>query len=143
MEDHLITLLTKCLWEYQEMTPQVEGVMLVATSGFIVASTFSMSDEISRLAAVSSALFLLGRQFTHEFELGKLGEIGVRYTNEDGEPRDAELLPVNPNYFLVVAIERVSAVSLPMVTVPFNTQQMTYFVARLLDGDDPPPIQWM
>lgn len=144
MEGRQVALVTKCLWEFQEMTPEVEGLMLVGMDGFILASTLSHSESTSRVAAVVSALVGLAKQASEEWERGVFNEVRVRFKDHQDKLRDAQLIAVNDTAVLVIILQRTATLSLASVVVPFNTRQALEYVSRVMAGEEnPPQITWM
>jgi hypothetical protein len=144
LERQQIARISKCLWEFQEMTPEIYGLVLFGAEGFVVASTLTYTPSISRVAAVSAALVGLAKQCTAEWERGNFEEVRVRYRDEDDRQWDAQLLPVTLMYTLAVVIQRPPALSVSNIVLSFNTQQAQHYVASVLNGaDDPPRITWM
>jgi predicted regulator of Ras-like GTPase activity (Roadblock/LC7/MglB family) len=144
VEARQIALMTQCLWEFQEMTTEVEGLMLIGMDGFVIASTIAITESTSRVAAVVSALVGLAKQVTEEWERGTFSEVRVRFKDQSDRQRDAQLIPVGESAVLVVLLQRTAALSLASITVPFNTRQALQYVALVLNGtDDPPQVTWM
>jgi predicted regulator of Ras-like GTPase activity (Roadblock/LC7/MglB family) len=144
VESRKVALVTRCMWELQEMTPEVEGLLLIGTDGFVIASTLRHSQTTSRMAAVSSALVGLAKQVCEEWERGNFQCVNVTYQDETGTNYVAQLMGVTASTILVAITKRVMTFSLATITVPFNIQQTVNYVSQVLSGvDEPPQITWM
>ncbi len=139
MENRQVALVTRCLWEFQEMTSEIDGLILVNVDGAILTSTLTYSESTDRVAAVASTLVALARQVSEEWERGDFNEVRVRYRDQHAQLRDAQLIAVTDDAVLVIILQRTASLSLSSVTVPFNTRQALQYVAHVLLGDDNPP----
>lgn len=144
MENPQVTLVTQCLWEFQEMTPEVDGVMLIGGDGIIVASTLSPDETTTQVADVVLALVRLAREAIEDWEQGNFQEVRVRYRDDRNRMRDAQLISAGHDAVLVLVLQQRPAFSLASISVPFNTRLALRYLTRVLEGDtEPPPINWM
>src|SRR5687767_15060145 len=142
VENRQVALVTRCLWEFQEMTPEIDGLLLVGTDGCVLASTLSQSEATSRVAAIASTLVSLAKQAADEWERGSFHEVRVRFKDQQGRQRDAQLIAVSESIVLVIVLERATTLSLSGMTLMQNTRQALQYVARVLLGENPPPALW-
>lgn len=144
MEKQKIARIAKCLWEFQEMTPEISGLILLGAEGFVIASTLSYTPATTRLAAVASALVALGRQASEEWSRGSFEEIRVRYKDAQDRKWDVQLLPISPMITLAVITQRPPLLSVANIVLSFNTQQAAHYIGAVLGGETaPPPVTWM
>lgn len=144
MENRQVALVTRCLWEFQEMTPEIEGLILVAVDGTILTGTLTHTESTERVAAVTPTLLGLARQVSEEWDRGDLHEVRVRYQDEQDRMHDAQLIAVTDSTILIMVLTQSTGPSLASVTIPFNTRQALQYVAHVLLGeDDPPSATWM
>lgn len=145
LESHKITLVTKCLWELQEMSHEIDGLILIGLDGFVIASTLSPTPSTTRVAAVSSALVELAKKVMQEWDRGDFSEVRVTYRDQAGQRRDAQLIPIHDYAILAVLLRNVATLSLATVIVPHNTRKAIQYIRRVVEEDTPPaePIEWM
>ncbi len=92
----------------QQGYPIVEGLMLVTTGGFVLASTFAKADSVSRLAAVSRTLFLLADDMCREFGRGDMQTVHLTYKRgiggDDNTPSRVILRTVGETIMLLMVL---------------------------------------
>jgi predicted regulator of Ras-like GTPase activity (Roadblock/LC7/MglB family) len=92
----------------QQGYPIVEGLMLVTTGGFVLASTFDKADSVSRLAAVSRTLFLLADDMCREFGRGEMHAVHLTYKRgmggDDNSPSRVILRTVGATIMLLMVL---------------------------------------
>lgn len=100
IRERLITL--------QRGYPVVEGLMLVTTGGFVLASTFNKEDSVSRLAAVTRTLFLLAGNMCQEMGRGDMKTVHLSYKRGFGGDDNATsrviMQPVGTGMMLVMVL---------------------------------------
>jgi predicted regulator of Ras-like GTPase activity (Roadblock/LC7/MglB family) len=138
MEQYQVALMTKCLWEFQEMLPEIDGIMLVSHDGFIIASTFVGGPSASRLAAVSSALVGLARRISPRMSCGPMVEVWARL--EDGS---VLLKPAGDDATMIILMHSPPRLNSTGTSFPINTHRAIEYVVQVMNGDDPPPITWL
>jgi len=144
MENQQLTLATRCLWEFQEMTPEVEGLMLIGQDGGILTTTLARTQSVQRVAGIVSTLVVLARQATETWNRGEFREVRVRYTDEQSRLRDAQLIIVTDEIILVVIHQRPAALGRGSVTIAYNARQAQQALAHILAGDVSLPfIPWL
>ncbi|MFO7321111.1 MAG: hypothetical protein DIU68_005245 [Chloroflexota bacterium] len=135
--------LTRCLWEFQEMTLEIEGLILISADRGVLASTVSESVAVNRVTAVVKTLIGLARQ-TSNWSPSQFNEYRVRYKDDAGNLRDAQLISVTDGIALVVILERQPTQNFAEPAAPFNTRQALHYVNRILRGEnDPPNAMWL
>jgi predicted regulator of Ras-like GTPase activity (Roadblock/LC7/MglB family) len=139
MENRRLALVAKCLWEFQENTLDVHGLMLVGTDGFVMASTVTPSPATSRIAAVAVALLGLAKQASAEMGRGGLHEVRVGYD----ESRFCVLTPVSDTAVLVVATESLVNNGTGLIALEVNRQRCAAALTQLMTRGTLPPVLWL
>jgi uncharacterized protein len=120
--DELVNLLD----EFLTVTPGVEAVAVVSPDGWpLVCATPTWLDE-RRLAAVSSALAVLG-----ERAVAELGKAGVDHVFVEGTHGHTALMPAGSNALVVATTYPGARVGL----VLYELRRTTMAVARIMDVD--------
>lgn len=84
-------LATQCLWSLQEAATEIEGLLLTGIDGLAWTTTFQGDDSTQRLAAVSTAMFLLGEEASESWGTGESREVMLKLSTDD---RDSDKIPV-------------------------------------------------
>ncbi|MEO0563598.1 MAG: roadblock/LC7 domain-containing protein [Chloroflexota bacterium] len=96
------------LFELQRAHPTIEGLMLVSTGGFTLATTFQKADSVSRLAAVTRTMYLLARDTCAEFDRGEMQAVHLSYrrghAGDDNLPSTVLLRSVTEDLMLVIVL---------------------------------------
>jgi len=138
MEQYQVALMTKCLWEFQEMLPEIDGIMLVGQDGFIIASTFVGGPSASRLAAVSSALVGLARKVSPRMSCGPMVEVWARL-----EAGSVLLKPAGDDATLIILVQSPPRLSQVVTSFSTNTHRAIDYVVQVMNGEEPSPITWV
>lgn len=144
MESRQLSQLTRCLWEFQEMTLEIDGLMLISVDGGVLASTIGESEAANRVAAVVMTLIGLARQTSEGWNQGDFHELRVRYKDDSNRLRDAQLIAVSEGIALVLVLERAASYGLAAANTPFNMRQALHYLTQILQGEENPPnASWM
>lgn len=139
-------LATQCLWSLQEATIEIEGLLLTHIDGLAWTTTLDGDDSTQRLAAVSTAMFLLGEEASETWGTGQSREVLLKLSTQDREHK-SDVDPVI-RYVLMrpVGLDAI----LVMVCRTDHLSQRFYdlmnkaegYLSAVLLGDDPPLPIW-
>lgn len=76
-------LATQCLWSLQEAATEIEGLLLTHLDGLAWTTTLQGDESTQRLAAVSTAMFLLGEEASEAWGRGESREIFLKLSTKD------------------------------------------------------------
>lgn len=137
-------LATQCLWSLQEAAIEIEGLLLTGIDGLAWTTTLQGDDSTQRLAAVSTAMFLLGEEASESWGTGESREVFLKLSTTD---RDSDEIPVI-RYVLMrpIGLEAIMI----MVCRSDKLSPKFYdlmgkaenFLEEVLQGDDPPLPIW-
>ncbi|MCU0512920.1 MAG: hypothetical protein MUE40_10155 [Anaerolineae bacterium] len=134
-----INLATRCLWSLQEAAPEVEALLFTRVDGLTLTSTLDGGDSTQRLAAVATALFLLGEQAAETMHTGEAMEIQMCITRAGGAMRYVTLKPVG-HQAIFTALHTMNG-RYPRLKADFDLAAL--YLRALLAGDTPPPpVNW-
>jgi len=138
-------LATRCLWSLQEAEIDIDGLLLTNVDGLTLTSTLDGSDRTERLAAISTAMFLLGEQTSEAWGSGESMEVFLTLQPEDpNNPDDAEdrrhvyMKPVG-YHAVLVAICRSESLASP---VHRQLNRAAAYLTMVLAGSNPPLPRW-
>jgi predicted regulator of Ras-like GTPase activity (Roadblock/LC7/MglB family) len=96
------------LYELQRGYPVVHGLMIVSAGGIVLASTFGKEDNVSRLAAVTRTLYLLGQDTCREFGRGEMTSVHLSYRRgqpgDDNTPTRVVIRSLTDDHMLVMVL---------------------------------------
>ena len=137
-------LATQCLWSLQEAATEIEGLLLTGVDGLTWTTTLQGDESTQRLAAVSTAMFLLGEEASESWGTGESREVFLKLSTTD---RDGDKVPVI-RYVLMrpIGLEAI----LIMVCRSDKLAPKFYdlmekaelFLGEVLQGEDPPLPIW-
>lgn len=82
LDNHITSLATQCLWSLQEATTSIEGLLLSRVDGLTLTSTMQGDDSTQRLAAASTAMFLLCERASNSWGQGESTEVHIKLRKE-------------------------------------------------------------
>lgn len=133
-----IELATRCLWSLQEVSLQVEGLLLTSVDGLTLTSTMQGDDSSQRLAAVATTMFLLGEDMTQAWGSGESTELFVKLLDDRGKTRYVYMIPVGFRAVLV-AIVQMKWLAPELYR---DLRKAAHYLDSVLDGETPPTPQW-
>lgn len=104
LDERHTALATQCLWSLQEAATEIEGLLLTQIDGLAWTTTLQGDDSTQRLAAVSTAMFLLGEEASDAWGTGESMEVYVKLTSDDasdGARRYVMMLPIGYETILI------------------------------------------
>lgn len=133
-------LATQCLWSLQEASTEIEGLLLTHVDGLTWTTTFHGDDSTQRLAAVSTALFLLGEEASEAWGHGETREVFLKLATNDHLALNRHVLmrPIGYDAILVIVC-RADSVSAQIYEF-LNKAEI--YLQGVLAGDDPPLPIW-
>lgn len=139
LNDEGIALATQCLWSLQEAAPEIEGLLFSHVDGLTLTTTLAGSESTQRLAAVSTALFLLSEHTAEAWGSGEAMEVQLVFTDEKDMRRYVTIKPVSYRAILTAVHRKTERHALIKTDLDLAA---TYLLA-LLAGDTPPlPVNW-
>ena len=145
IDERRTELLTRCLWSLQEASAAVEGVLLSHVDGLTLTSTLSGDESTQRLAAISTALFLLSEQASLAWKRGESREVFLKL--QQGTPRsEADRPQVRYVYIRPVGYDAILVVVCRRDGMPDEFQRYLNKAVRylddVLDGGTPALPRW-
>jgi predicted regulator of Ras-like GTPase activity (Roadblock/LC7/MglB family) len=134
-----IALATRCLWSLQEAAPEIEALLFTRVDGLTLTSTLDGGDGTQRLAAVSTALFLLGEQAAEVWRSGEAMEVQMVLTRAGGAVRYVTIKPVGYQAILTA----MHSMNARYQFLKADLDLASLYLRSLLAGDTPPPpVNW-
>lgn len=134
-----ISLATGCLWSLQEAAPEIEALLFSRVDGLTLTSTLDGSEATERLAAVATALFLLGEQATEVWRRGEAMEVQMCITRASGAVRYVTIKPVGHQAILTA----MHTMNHRYQLIKADLDLAALYLRALLAGDTPPyPVNW-
>lgn len=131
-------LATRCLWSLQEAAPEIEGLLLTQVNGLTLTTTLPGDDRTQRVAAVATAMFLLGEHTSEAWGNGESLEVSVGLTGS-AQARRITIKPVG--YEAVLISLHQPGPRTPSIDADLN--QAVRYLNRLIKGQlAPPPQEW-
>ncbi len=139
-------LATQCLWSLQEAATQIEGLLLTRVDGLTWTTTLQGDESTQRLAAVATAMFLLGEEASESWGHGESLEVALKLSTDDSED-DEDARPVIRNVLMrpvgydaiLVMVCRVDKLSPDFYDLMDKAEQ---YLEGILLGEDPPLPIW-
>ena len=139
-------LATQCLWSLQESATQIEGLLLTHIDGLTWTTTLQGDDSTQRLAAVATAMFLLGEEASESWGQGESLEVALKLSSDDspddeiGQPviRNVLMRPVGYDAILVMVC-RVDDLTPNFYDLMDKAEQ---YLEGILLGENPPLPLW-
>lgn len=136
-------LATQCLWSLQEAATEIEGLLLTHVDGLTWTTTLQGDDSTQRLAAVSTAMFLLGEEASESWGQGESKEVFLKLLMNDDVTADTVIRyvlmrPVGYDAILVMVC-RTDTLSQRFYDLMSKAES---FLKGVLLGDDPPLPIW-
>lgn len=91
LNNHITALATQCLWSLQEADTAIEGLLLSHVDGLTLTSTMSGGDSTQRLAATSTAMFLLAERASNSWGRGESTEVYLKLKQDDDDDADTKI----------------------------------------------------
>ena len=129
-------LATQCLWSLQEAIMEIEGLLLTLIDGLTWTTTLQGDESTQRLAAVSTAMFLLGEEASEAWGRGESMEVFLKLSNDEGEEpivRHVLMRPVGVEAVLLVVC-RTKHLPAQMET---TLDKATSYLTSLMNGENP------
>ncbi|MGB7341907.1 MAG: hypothetical protein WBC91_23620 [Phototrophicaceae bacterium] len=144
--EHRTALATQCLWSLQEAVIEIEGLLLTHIEGLTWTTTLRGDDSTERLAAVSTAMFLLGDETNELWGHGESQEVLLKLSTQDRDKnpdnddtiRHVLMRPIGEDAILVMVC-RVDHLTDRFYTLMSLAQQ---YLEDMLLGNDPPLPIW-
>jgi predicted regulator of Ras-like GTPase activity (Roadblock/LC7/MglB family) len=134
-------LATQCLWSLQEAIMEIEGLLLTLIDGLTWTTTLRGDESTQRLAAVSTAMFLLGEEASEAWGRGESMEVFLKLSNDEGEEPVVRHVLMRP-----VGVEAVLVVVCRTRHLPDKMEMIldraTTYLSALMDGEDPEWPLW-
>lgn len=134
-------LATRCLWALQEAATDVEGLLLAHVDGLTLTSTLDGSESTQRLAAIATAMFLLGEQASEAWGRGESTEVTVRLLKDDAPEREYRFVYMKPVGYQAVLVA-VCKSSHYLDSIKGYLNEAAVYLERVLDGQRPAPPKW-
>lgn len=134
-------LATQCLWSLQEAVMEIEGLLLTLIDGLTWTTTLQGDESTQRLAAVSTAMFLLGEEASTAWGRGESMEVFLKLSNDEGEEpivRHVLMRPVGIEAVLIVVC-RTKHLPDKMAMI---LDRATAYLSALMDGEHPDWPLW-
>lgn len=144
--EHRTALATQCLWSLQEAVIEIEGLLLTHIDGLAWTTTFQGDDSTERLAAVSTAMFLLGEDASELWGQGESEEVLLKLSTKDrNNPNQNEhtirhvlMRPIGGDAILVMVC-RIDVLSSEFYALMSKAER---YLEDVLAGEDPPLPIW-
>lgn len=134
-----LALATSCLWSLQEAAPEVEALLFTHVDGLTLTATLDGGERTQRLAAVSTALFLLSEHTAEAWGSGEAMEVQMRLTSAAGQVRHITIIPVGHSAILTALHSLTPRFGL----IKADLELAAIYLKALLAGDTPPlPVNW-
>lgn len=137
-------LATQCLWSLQEAATEIEGLLLTHVDGLTWTTTLQGDESTQRLAAVSTAMFLLGEEASESWGQGESKEVFLKLsmkdhlTGEESVIRYVLMRPIGYDAILVMVC-RTDKLSQKFYDLMGKAE---IYLEGVLLGDDPPMPIW-
>ncbi|MEM9952668.1 MAG: hypothetical protein AAF846_13765 [Chloroflexota bacterium] len=137
-------LATQCLWSLQEAAIEIEGLLLTHVDGLTWTATLDGDDSTQRLAAVSTAMFLLGEEASETWGTGESREVLLKLSTDDRDTEDDPVTryvlmrPIGLDAILVMVC-RTDQLSENFYRLMNKAEQ---YLSEVMLGDDPPLPIW-
>jgi predicted regulator of Ras-like GTPase activity (Roadblock/LC7/MglB family) len=136
-------LATQCLWSLQEAATEIEALLLTHVDGLAWTTTLQGDESTQRLAAVSTAMFLLGEEASESWGRGESKEVFLKLSTKD---RDGDGFPVVRHVLMrpigmdaiLVMVCRTDKLSQKFYDLMSKAE--TYLEEVMLDKDPPLPM---
>lgn len=134
-------LATQCLWSLQESVMEIEGLLLTLIDGLTWTTTLQGDESTQRLAAVSTAMFLLGEEASEAWGRGESMEVFLKLSNDEGEEPIVRHVLMRP-----VGLEAVLIVVCRTKHLPDKMEMLldraTSYLGALMEGESPEWPLW-
>lgn len=134
-------LATRCLWALQEAATDVEGLLLAHVDGLTLTSTFDGDDSTQRLAAIATAMFLLGEQASEAWGRGESTEVTVRLLKDNAGEREFRFVYMKPVGYMAVLVA-VCKSSRYLDSIKAYLNEAGAYLEQVLEGQRPEMPQW-
>jgi predicted regulator of Ras-like GTPase activity (Roadblock/LC7/MglB family) len=146
LDEHQTGLLTRCLWSLQEAATSIEGLLLCHVDGLMLTSTLEPDASTERLAATTTAMYLLSEQTSKASKQGASKEVFLKLS--EGRPRhEADVPAVRYVYMRPVGVDAVLVAicrrdDLPDDFARYLSKAVRY-LDMVLDGGTPTLPYWL
>jgi predicted regulator of Ras-like GTPase activity (Roadblock/LC7/MglB family) len=134
-------LATQCLWSLQEAATEIEGLLLTQIDGLAWTTTLQGDDSTQRLAAVSTAMFLLGEEASEAWGSGESMEVYIKLTADDSSETAVRYVLMRPISFETILIVVCISETLPKHIHDYLDKAAEY-LQEVIKGNNPPSPVW-
>ena len=139
LDQQQMALATQCLWSLQETAPEIEGLLFTHVDGLTLTTTLPGSEKTERLAAVSTALFLLSEQASETWRSGEALEVQMKLRRAPVDLSHLTIKPVGPRAILVALYQHTSRYN----RIKADLDLASTYLLAVMAGDTPPrPVNW-
>jgi predicted regulator of Ras-like GTPase activity (Roadblock/LC7/MglB family) len=135
LDERRTALATQCLWSLQEATTEIEGLLLTQIDGLAWTTTLQGDDSTERLAAVSTAMFLLGEEASEAWGRGESMEIYLKLTSDDTSETEVRYVMMRPIGYEIILIAVCVSEKLPQHLLDY-LDKATHYLKNVINGDD-------
>ena len=146
IDERTTELLTRCLWSLQESTTSIEGLLLSHVDGLMLTSTLQGKEKVERLAATTTAMYLLSEQTSKASQHGESREVFLKLS--EGKPQhEADVPAVRYVYIRPVGVDAVLVAVCRRDDLPDNfsryLSKAIRYLDMVLDGGTPAMPRWI
>lgn len=141
LDERRTALATQCLWSLQESSTEIEGLLLAQIDGLAWTTTLQGDDSTQRLAAVSTAMFLLGEEASDAWGSGESMEVYVKLSPEDAFNTDVRYVVMRPIGYEAVLITVCKSDKLPQ-HIRGSLDKAVSYIQSVIEGDEPVLPVW-
>lgn len=136
LDERRTALATQCLWSLQESSTEIEGLLLAQIDGLAWTTTLQGDDSTQRLAAVSTAMFLLGEEASDAWGSGESMEVYVKLSPESSLDSDVRYVVMRPIGYEAVLITVCKSEKLPQ-HIRGSLDKAVAYLQAVIEGDSP------
>ena len=134
-------LATQCLWSLQESSTEIEGLILSQIDGLAWTTTLQGDDSTQRIAAISTAMFLLGEETSEAWGSGESMEVYVKLSPDSRMNDGVRYVVMRPIGYDAVLIAVCRTETLPQHLRTSLDKAISY-VQAVIQGDEPVLPVW-
>lgn len=141
MSDQQTARATRCLWSLQEHHTDVVGLLLTHIDGLTLTSTLPGSERTERIAAVATAMFLLGEDASDSWGSGDTMEMVVKISPAPDEDTGhyVTMKPIGTQAILVA----VCRTKLLTGVLDANLDKAVQYIASVVNGNRETLPRWL
>lgn len=141
LDERRTALATQCLWSLQESSTEIEGLLLAQIDGLAWTTTLEGDDSTQRLAAVSTAMFLLGEEASEAWGSGESMEVYVKLSPDNVINSDVRYVVMRPIGYEAVLIAVCRTEKLPQ-HIRASFDKAVSYIQAVIQGDEPVLPVW-